>query len=316
MSKIKCYFDNEPEYAKAMVEYEEKYKSRVVFDITEDTVPAYSSIKFYCDNKIFHERNVQDLFSIIENCITDIDVSYVQPDGSEYSYITFSDSCDPINKYEFTKNQIEYIRQKRKSILCNPIIQAVINRWHSILEEGLEKIKELNIDCSDLLLGAIYCPDSKNKNDFMLAVIKMCETIEKRLILYAGEEDLNFKVFNKLLEKISHEDISNLLNERGETILDIVGKSETNNNKQYKLDDIKTVSPLLFTAIVTQSLKSSDRFNLVKKLVNNGANVNMKLKGYSPLRMAVAIYTPSDSNDESIDYSLEIIKLLKENGAV
>jgi len=311
--KIKCYFDNEPEFTKAVIEYEEKFKNKVVFDVTEDTVPDYTSIKFYCDNKIFHERNVLDLFSIIENCITDIKVVYRQEDGSEYSYITFSDSCDPINKYEFTKSQIEYIRQKRKNILCNNIIKGIINRFGIISEE---RIKESKIDCSVLLLMAIYCPDDRKRNNFMLDVIKICKTIDKRLILYAGEEDLNFKVFNKLLEKIPHEDISGLLNERGETILDIIDNSETDNNKEYELDDIKSVVPLLFTAIVTRSLKALDRFNLVKKLINNGANVNMKLYDFSPLEVADKVYTPSDPNDKSIDYSLEITKLLKENGAV
>lgn len=317
-SGLKCYFENEDEYVNAKKENPEKYKDIISYDtINLDKVSDNVAIEFYCDDKNFHRRNILDLFSIIENCITPIKVSYQHDDG-EYTYNTYSDSCDPINKYEFTKEQVNYIRQRRKEILCSPLLQALINRFSSISSEILqEQIKKFNMNCSELLLASIYCPKSANKNSFMLEIIKTCDNLNPRLLLYSAEEDINYNVFNAMVKKIDKKILSTLLNEKGETIIDTVNNNPTDNNKNYDLDDIMVVAPLIFTAIVSTNLIPKERYNLVKKLINNGANLNIKLKEYTPLNMATQIYnnrSPSN-NDNSIDYQKMIIDLLKANGA-
>lgn len=328
MNILQCYFENQPEFQKKKEEHSEIYSKIDVYDIINiDEVPDDYIIEFYCeykylDNKgkeqiakTFHRRNVLDLFKILENCISPIKVSYSHGEGA-YEYDTFNDACDPINKYEFSKQQIEYIRQKRKKILCNPLLQAVINKFASIDEKELQKtIKEFNISCSDLLLNAIYCPESANKNSFMLKIVENCKSIEPRLILYSAEEDINYKVFNVMIKKVSKEILSRLLNEKGETLLDIVQVNPTDNNEKYDIDDIIVVAPLIFTAVVDRNLKPEDRYKLVKKLINNGVNLNVKFKGYSPLFMAEYTYTAPDPKDKSPDYDKMIIELLKASDA-
>ena len=324
MNVLQCYFENQPEFQKKKEEHSEIYKQIDVYDIINiNEVPDDYIIEFYCEYKYlndkgkeqvaktFHRRNVLDLFSILENCISPIKVSYSHGEGA-YEYDTFNDACDPINKYEFSKQQIEYIRQKRKKILCNPLLQAVINRFASIPED---KIKEYEMDCNNLLLNAIYCPESPNKNNFMLEIIKLCKSIEPRLILYSAEEDINYKVFNAMVKKVFKDTLSNLLNEKGETRLYIIQVNPTDNNEKYDINDITVVAPLIFTAVVDRIISPEDRYKLVKKLINNGVNVNVKFKGYSPLFMAEYTYTAPDPRYKGEDYGKMIIDLLKENGA-
>lgn len=323
-SSLNCYFENQPEFQQQKKNNLKLYSQINIYDaINIDEVPDEYIIEFYCEYKnskghitqTFHRRNVLDLFSILEHCISPITVSYSHGEGA-YEYDTFNDACDPVSKYEFSKQQIEYIRQRRKEILCNPLLKAVINRFASIGEKELQKtIKDFDISCSNLLLNAIYCPESNNKNSFMLKIIETCKNIEPRLILYSAEEDINYKVFNAMIKKISKETLSRLLNEKGETLLDIVQVNPTENNKNYDIDDIMVVAPLIFTAVVNRDISPKDRYKLVKKLINNGVNVNVKFKGYSPLFMAIYTYTAPDSKDEEPDYDKMIIDLLEANGA-
>jgi len=325
MSELFCYFENEPEFKSAKRRYPKEYeKEKILYDTTniDQVLPEYA-IEFYCSDEEgiiihFHKRNVLDLFSIIESCIKPIEVVYNDESGISFSKLTYSDSCDPINKYEFSNDQIEYIREKRKLVLCNKLIIGLISEYNFITEKQLsEQILKSDMDCEQMLLSAIYCKNidkffTKNKNSFMLSLLKICKTFNKHLLLYAAEEDLDYIVFNEMRKKFDNTNISHLFNEKGYTIFHIINQNPTENNKKYDLSNIKEIAPLLFSAVLTKELIFKERYNVIKKLITNGTDINMPFKEHTVVKMLIGLYNEDKLSEEF----LKIIELLILNGAI
>ncbi len=297
MTDLKCFFENEPEYKGILSTVNPasiKFLKRSKYEASGEEIPESARIRFYCNDKTFHERNVVDLFNIILNCVSDINIDYGidEETGLQMGYATQSQACDPINRYEFTKSQINYIREKRKEILCNNLIKETIKNYKKIGIEKLTKtIKDYQINCSDLILGAIYCFIVPFRNDFIIDLLKTCKVVDKNLLIFAVEECLDSVVVDELIKK-SPESL-HLFNERGEGIPEIIKKLGITNRYNIKNIDFRT--PLFIKAVLRNQIE------LVKKLINNGANVNMQLRGVPILKYAQKLLETDASMQSLVD---------------
>ena len=269
---MNCFFQETDEFNKL----KPSITSTNSFDVINgEKVPEQFKIEFICSNnpKVLQVRNVNDLFYIILNSISNIKVSYIETHGDsddesaprhEYAYETQSAARDPIINYDFTREQIEYIRQYRKSVMCNNTVRKIIVNYSNLSKDKVKDyIKEHKINCSELIIQSMYCKNEK-KNEFIWDLLQICKTIDKYTLIFAVKEGLDEKIVEFLLEFYDKNEKTcggvNIMDEMGNNVYNLIENRQY--DKLYKKYDFN--DQLIF--------RTNDE-KLWEKLYKNGLNL-------------------------------------------
>jgi hypothetical protein len=290
---MECYFEGESGYDAYFISHT---IPKITYSLDDEKIPKEYQIKFICNNdKKPHVRNVFDLFEGIWNTIRNNKKYDI--DGNVYDYYNIVAKDIYLNNFKYNSEQVEIIRNKRKLALCNDIIKKIIKGYGGIQYSNLVKHIEINnINCNQAILAAIYCNVNKdNQNKFILDLLENCQKIDENLLLFAVEENLDEVVVNELIRL--NKNYMNLINERGETVIDIIQR--TKNNKEYHIEKNPNYVPLFIKSICNVDMP------MVRKLIINGADINMRFneQEFTPLMMAARIG------------SEQVVQLLLDNNA-
>ena len=284
---MECYFENTNEFKKLQSQITETNEYDT---LNIDKVPKELQIKFICKNnpKVLHIRNVNDLFYIIINSVSNIKVDYgeqeVAGETVRYGYDTQSQARDPIINYEFTKKQINYIREQRKDLLCSNDVKNIIKNYSSLDKDKVKTfIESHKVNCNELIINSIYCKSEK-KNNFIWDLLQICKTIDKYTLIFAVEQGLSPQIVEFLLRFYKNHAQScggvNIMNEKGENVYNISKQNGTFIKYKNIFKKFKFKTPLILR---------SDEYKLIIKLINNGVNINITNKSKtSPLLLAIA----------------------------
>lgn len=354
MTTVKCYLENEKEFKEALALNPNlitkikswffkkrenpnitKIKENIVkYDLVNgDDIPDNLAIEMYCSNNTLHRRNINDLYNIILNSVDNVRVSYIETVGEnqfvDYGYNTQTAAVDPYIKYKFTRPQIQYIKNKRKKVMCNKIINDVIKKYNKPNGISKSQIKEkfdnFEINCDEIIISAIYCPKSIERYTLISDLLDLCNNLDKYTLIFALEENLDDNIIKKIVEKYKKLNMDiNVINEMGRNASAIAKNKNRYVSALYGLRPFE-LSPKTFElaekliingvdpnyifpsnkTLLTIAIKSGKLEN-VKKAVEYGANVNLINKNDYPLKSVVCIEIPE---------MMDIFKYLVSQGA-
>ena len=326
---MKCYFDN----TKYFKDNLSKVKEIDEYDTLElDKVPEQFKISFICDNNpsVKHVRNVNDLYYIIINSISNIKTVYETIEDEEgrtfeLGVDSITNAIDPILKYQFTKEDIEYIRNRRKQLMCNKQLSEIINIYSSLKKDEMKVyLEKYKVNCADLIIQSIYC-SNKNKNNFIFDLLKICKTIDKYTLIFAVEEQLNSNIIEFLLNFYEKNARTcggiNIMNERGENVYNIMERMKTISKYKSILKN-RRFNPPLYQKNIKDKLKYNlivngypvdistefliymrvNKVNDFKNFLKKHPNMNINLRDKNDITpLLFAVYNNND---------IEIVKIL------
>lgn len=350
---LRCYLENEPEYKQKYNEItlkndNKKFLNRNIFDATNIATVKnkQNELYFYCTNNSFYSRNILDFFDIIIDCINGIKTLYESEtdESPELSVITFKKACDPLTRFIFNKEQIQYIRSKRRRILCQTDIKKYIENYDSKRDKQYlefiidpdEKINELNkiqekiinkqniteedkrlyeftqnkkkfvkLNCDNIILCALYCQNINiNKKDEFILDLLDLEKNIDPKLLIYAVEEQNSPKIVNKMIEKLNKRVIEKLFNEKGETLDLIAPL----NHQYNFNGISFARSLLFIIANDYSIPLKERKKAIQNLLNNGADINLTDKDGNTILKFLIVKNRLHGGES------ELIKFIKERG--